>query len=185
MTSEVSPFREALLRSIRLPELPKDRVYLEEHKFRKTWFPMFMRYFAGHEDGIVAAWATNVAGNFFREVYVVSDINNPDDTVLFVVPALMDRSSDLYPDEVSGRVHDLVNQAALNEKAFPGAGAKLLEKGMINTLNPKRNDPSEKKAWQFIYDFYGVDAPFLNDKASGSSGSSNANLAVEDYDDDL
>ena len=51
---------------LQIPDLPDSPIYLAEHVFAKTWLPVFLSYFAGEDPGLITAWATNVAGNYYK-----------------------------------------------------------------------------------------------------------------------
>ena len=91
---------------------------IEETKFAKTWFPMFINYFAGKEAGIAAAWATNVAGNFYKDVYVVDNVDNPQ-KIHFVVPSLFTRDNAVLPDHITQNLGIILAQANAQENVFP------------------------------------------------------------------
>lgn len=187
MLPDGNPLKEAFLNHIKIPEIPVDPVYLEEHVFRKTWMPMFMRYFAGHEEGVVAMWGTNVAGNFYKPVKVVTDMNRPEETVVFTVPPLCDNSLDVIPSEVATNISEIVAEADLNNKAFPGSGDNILVKNIINLVNAPTANLKDQQAWREIYKYYNLDAPFVNqtEKEKAKDSSKALNSLVEDYNDDF
>lgn len=154
---------QAMIKSITLPKLPEEKVYFPEPVFRKTWMPMFLHYFAGHQDGVVTYWAHNVAGNYYQEVHVVSDMDNPEETVQFVVPPLVSRDNEVFTEGGDIPFDVILKHVELNNQVFPGSGDNLLHEHVGKRI--KRESPKSirnEEMWRKIYMYYEIDAPFLH-----------------------
>lgn len=188
MSEYLTTSRDALQAMIKLPKFEEEKIYLEEHVFRKTWFPVFMRYFAHHEEGIVAMWAVNVAQGYYNKVYVVSDINNPEQTIQFVVPPLLSRAGEVYNEQIASRISDIIATANLSNESFPGSGDNLLDDSLVKQINPPIGYPEEEEMWKKIYKYYDVDAEFLhkeNKNQKTTNTSSTFSESEIEYDEDF
>lgn len=178
----------AMIRTITPPEIPDEPVYLAEPVFRKTWFPMFMHYFAGTEEGPAMFWATNVAGNFYKEVHVVENMNNPENTILFTVPPLMSRDDVFNTQDID--ISGVLALADLNNQVYPGSGGSLIEKNITSQVKQPTRSLSEVEQWRKIYEFYEVDAPFLHTEEAKQAKIAQGIIpkdadVVEGFDDDF
>lgn len=176
--------KESILRRIQLQPLPNDPAYISEAKFSKTWLPMFLNYFAGRDGGVVAMWATNVAGNFYRPVHVVQNENNPGD-ILFTVPALMNYDHKVYSDELVDQIPLIMASAAKHNSIMPGSGDTYIINNLVQKTAPSQVKSEEEEAWKKIYRYYDIDAPFLNETNNRTSGREHVESLIEGFDDDF
>lgn len=176
----------SMMRQLAIPPLPEEPVYLSESKFAKTWLPMFLRYFAGLEGGVVSMWATNVAGNFYKEVHIVQNENKPED-ILFTVPGLLTNNQNIYSEEVTSQISLILASASKHNDVFPGSGDSYILNNLVNTVAPEQPKASEEEAWRKIYLYYNIDAPFVSGKPKSGSDESRENLQskIEGFDDDF
>lgn len=181
---------ESVMRSIELPTLPEEPIYLSEADFRRTWFPVFMNYFAGTEDGQIQLWMMHVSGSWYKEVHVVENIRDPRNTYLFTVPAVFARNENLYTEmkEEDIDIEKILTLADLNNQNFPGSGDNLIKENITDKVKPTTPSMVETEQWRKIYEYYEVDAPFLHTdearKARGETGSS-VQEEVVGFDDDF
>lgn len=176
--------RESLIRQIQLPPLPDTVVYLSEAKFRKTWLPMFLNYFAGTDGGVVSMWATNVAGNFYRPVHVVQNENSPGE-LLFTVPPLMNYEHKVYSDDTVAQIPLIMASASKHNSVMPGSGDTYIINNLVQKAAPSQTKSDEEDAWKKIYRYYDIDAPFMNVKVSDTSGREQIESLIEGFDDDF
>lgn len=172
-------------RRLELKPVAEDKVYLSESKFRKTWMPMFLSYFAGQEGGLVAAWATNVAGNYYREVHVVANEDKPGN-VLFVVPGLFNNRHQIYSDDLIEIIPQVVATAIKHNDVVPGSGDTYLLNSLVDKAAPPQIKSQEEEQWKKIYKYYGIDAPFLHDATKNASlERAKTEELLEGFDDDF
>lgn len=175
-----------MLRKLALPPLPDDPVYLSEDKFSKTWLPMFVRYFAGHEGGVVSMWATNVAGNFYQEVHVVQNEKNPKE-ILFTVPGLLTNNQNIYSEDIISQIPFILASASKHNDVLPGSGDNYILNNLVDSAAPAQAKATEEEAWRKIYKYYGIDAPFVSDKPHTNAAEEREKLQslIEGFDDDF
>lgn len=175
---------DVMMRRITIPPMPVEEVYLSEQKFKKTWLPMFMRYFAGQEEGVVSMWATNVAGNFYKPVHIVANEKNPGE-ILFTVPALLNNNHKIYSDEVANMIPNILTRASKHNDVMPGSGDKYILNNLIDSAAPSQPKTDEEDAWRAIYRYYDIEAPFVDAKSTASLERSKIDSLIEGFDDDF
>lgn len=187
MNDVTNPIREAIINSIELPEINDERVYLSEAEFRNKWLNVFIGYFIGDSNAPINRWIDTVSGNHYKEVHVVSNIHNPEETLQFIVPPIFSRDENIYNvNEDDMDVNTVLNMANLNNKNFPGSGNTLIEQGIIAKIKDTTPSMVETERWRAIYEYYNIEAPFVTDKPRGVSNASNSQTSeVVGFDDDF
>lgn len=160
-----------------------EKRYLDESTFKHRWMPLFLRFFAGLEEGDVTYWVEQVSGNWYQEVHIVEDLNRPEETFLFTVPAFMSRQRDVIPPDLN--ISELLAVAKVQSEHYPGAGEQLIMDEVFSRIPKPTLDIAEVEQWKKIYAYYELEAPFnQNDKAEISSKPV-VNEEVIGFDDDI
>lgn len=176
--------REMAIKQVEnIPEITADKITIKESNFiSKYWVDLLSSYIRG-ETVPIALWYTHVSKSPYNPVEVLDDETGE---VLFTVPALLDGSKELYSNDVSVKIGDIVNEAISKNGIVPNSGDNLLIKNLIDTMNPSSSRAAMLEKW----------VPFMNRykiQLSGEEGVVNtaqsASVAVyndsDDYDDDF
>ena len=177
--------RRMMNRRLELKQLPVEAVYLSEHKFRKTWLPMFLSFFSGQEGGLASSWATNVAGNYYKPVHIVQNEDKPGE-VLITVPGLFSQDHRVYSDQLIEQIPNIIASAVKHNDAVPGSGDNYLLNNLVDSASPPPSRRKDYEAWKAIYLYYDIDAPFLHaPKESAKEEREKVEQSLEGFDDDF
>lgn len=177
--------KKIMTRRLEIQPLPDEVVYLSENKFRQTWLPMFLSFFSGQEGGLASAWATNVAGNYYRPVHVVKNEDKPGE-ILFTVPGLFNQNHQVYSEQMVEQIPNIIASAVKHNDVVPGSGDNYLLNNLVDSAAPSQSRNDEEEAWKKIYLYYGIDAPFLHKtKTTAKEEREKVEQTLEGFDDDF
>lgn len=185
-TSPTDLARERVLKDVMGVEvIEQDPVFITESELvGNHWVDLLVSHLKGEEVPI-DLWVRHVALNPFQEVSVIN--SKHEQKVLFVIPALFDRDKEIYPEDVSGNIAEIVNNVASKNNVIPNSGNGLLVDNLVHTVTAPKSGVNVARKWLPFLDYYEIKLEGVNaeDAVTAKSASVTLTVSNEDMDDDF
>lgn len=144
----------AIKGALSVEPIEQEPLYItEEELLNKHWVDLLVSHLKGEEVPI-ALWVQHVAKNPYQEVTVVN--NRHDEVVLFTIPALFDRTREIYPENISSGLAEIVNKIASKNNIVPNSGNTILVESLVDTVAAPKSQALLAQKWAPMLNHYGI-----------------------------